>query len=182
ARCMAAPVGIVTGASRGLGLALARALAERGWRLVVDARDAVELEAARAELATLSDIGAGVAAVRGDVSDPAHRLDLVEAAGRRGACPRAPRPPRLRRRSRRHAYPDAAGGVPRRGHLRPPSARGERPQPARADRERCAERSLPRTRPFLGGGMTQSCRIEGARGNLGETGFPPRTGAEGGGG
>ncbi|MGH2986297.1 MAG: short-chain dehydrogenase, partial [Solirubrobacterales bacterium] len=30
------PVGIVTGASRGLGLALARSLAERGWRLVID--------------------------------------------------------------------------------------------------------------------------------------------------
>jgi NAD(P)-dependent dehydrogenase (short-subunit alcohol dehydrogenase family) len=74
-----APVGIVTGASRGLGLALARALAERGWRLVVDARGAVELEAARAELAVLTD----VVAVRGDVADPAHRMDLVQAAGHR---------------------------------------------------------------------------------------------------
>ena len=77
---MVAPVAIVTGASRGLGLALARALAERGWRLVVDARDAGELEAARAEL---GDIGAAVVAVRGDVADPAHRLALVEAAGSR---------------------------------------------------------------------------------------------------
>ena len=42
---------IVTGASRGLGLALARALAERGWRLVIDARGAEELEEARRELA-----------------------------------------------------------------------------------------------------------------------------------
>jgi NAD(P)-dependent dehydrogenase (short-subunit alcohol dehydrogenase family) len=41
---------IVTGASRGLGLALARALAERRWRLVLDARGAEELDAARAEL------------------------------------------------------------------------------------------------------------------------------------
>jgi NAD(P)-dependent dehydrogenase (short-subunit alcohol dehydrogenase family) len=74
-----APVGIVTGASRGLGLALARALAERGWRLVVDARGTVELEAARAELAVLTD----VVTVRGDVADPAHRMDLVQAAGHR---------------------------------------------------------------------------------------------------
>ena len=40
------PVGIVTGASRGLGLALSRSLAERGWRLIVDARGAAELERA----------------------------------------------------------------------------------------------------------------------------------------
>ena len=40
------PVGIVTGASRGLGLALVRALVERGWRLVVDARGAAALERA----------------------------------------------------------------------------------------------------------------------------------------
>ena len=43
-----APVALVTGASRGLGLALAEALAERGWRLVIDARGADALrEAAR---------------------------------------------------------------------------------------------------------------------------------------
>jgi NAD(P)-dependent dehydrogenase (short-subunit alcohol dehydrogenase family) len=70
------PVGIVTGASRGLGLALARALSERGWRIVVDARGAEELETATAELA-------GVVAVPGDVAIPEHRLELVEAAGER---------------------------------------------------------------------------------------------------
>jgi NAD(P)-dependent dehydrogenase (short-subunit alcohol dehydrogenase family) len=69
--------GIVTGASRGLGLALARALAERRWALVVDARGAGPLERARAELAELTD----VTAVAGDVADPAHRARLVEAAG-----------------------------------------------------------------------------------------------------
>jgi NAD(P)-dependent dehydrogenase (short-subunit alcohol dehydrogenase family) len=68
---------IVTGASRGLGLELARALAERGWRLVVDARGASELEAARAELAAHTD----VAAIAGDVADPEHRARLVDAAG-----------------------------------------------------------------------------------------------------
>ena len=68
------PAGIVTGASRGLGLALARALAERGWQLVVDARDATALEQATAGLPA-------VTAVPGDLSDPAHRQALVEAAG-----------------------------------------------------------------------------------------------------
>jgi NAD(P)-dependent dehydrogenase (short-subunit alcohol dehydrogenase family) len=66
--------GIVTGASRGLGLALTRALVERGWRLVVDARDADALERAVGDLD-------GVTAIAGDVADPEHRRRLVEAAG-----------------------------------------------------------------------------------------------------
>ena len=74
-----APVAIVTGASRGLGLALCRALALRGWRLVIDARGADALERARAELAARTT----VAAVVGDVSDPRHREALVTAAGDR---------------------------------------------------------------------------------------------------
>jgi NAD(P)-dependent dehydrogenase (short-subunit alcohol dehydrogenase family) len=69
------PVAIVTGASRGLGLALARALDERGWRVVVDARGAQALERATA--------GTGVVAIAGDVADPQHREALVEAAGER---------------------------------------------------------------------------------------------------
>jgi NAD(P)-dependent dehydrogenase (short-subunit alcohol dehydrogenase family) len=68
------PVGIVTGASRGLGLALARALDERGWRLVVDARGAEALAEAAAGLD-------GVTAIAGDVADPDHRWALIEAAG-----------------------------------------------------------------------------------------------------
>ena len=68
------PVGIVTGASRGLGLALARALAERGWRLVVDARGAEALADATGGLG-------GVVGIPGDVADPEHRRALVEAAG-----------------------------------------------------------------------------------------------------
>jgi NAD(P)-dependent dehydrogenase (short-subunit alcohol dehydrogenase family) len=68
------PVGIVTGASRGLGLALSRALAERGWRLVVDARGAEALADAIGELG-------GVVGIPGDVADPEHRRALVEAAG-----------------------------------------------------------------------------------------------------
>ena len=68
------PVGIVTGASRGLGLALARALDERAWRLVVDARGAEALADATAGLSA-------VTALVGDVADPEHRRALVEAAG-----------------------------------------------------------------------------------------------------
>jgi NAD(P)-dependent dehydrogenase (short-subunit alcohol dehydrogenase family) len=70
----AMPVGIVTGASRGLGLALTRALDERGWRVVVDARGADELAEATEGLR-------GVTAIAGDVADADHRRALVEAAG-----------------------------------------------------------------------------------------------------
>jgi NAD(P)-dependent dehydrogenase (short-subunit alcohol dehydrogenase family) len=69
------PVAIITGASRGLGLALATGLSEAGWRLVVDARNATDLAAA-AEW-----IGGDVVAVQGDVRDPAHRAALLDAAG-----------------------------------------------------------------------------------------------------
>ncbi len=67
---------LITGASRGLGLALARALAERGWRLVIDARGAAALEDARRELAQLTE----VTALAGDVADDWHRAALVDAA------------------------------------------------------------------------------------------------------
>jgi NAD(P)-dependent dehydrogenase (short-subunit alcohol dehydrogenase family) len=67
-------IGIITGASRGLGLALTRALAARGWTLVVDARD----ERVLAEATQGLD---GVVAMAGDVTDPRHRARLVAAAG-----------------------------------------------------------------------------------------------------
>jgi NAD(P)-dependent dehydrogenase (short-subunit alcohol dehydrogenase family) len=70
---------LITGASRGLGLALARELASRGWSLVIDARGAHALEAARRELEDLTQ----VVAVPGDVGDERHRRELVEAAGGR---------------------------------------------------------------------------------------------------
>jgi NAD(P)-dependent dehydrogenase (short-subunit alcohol dehydrogenase family) len=70
------PTGIVTGASRGLGLELARALDERGWRLIVDARGGDALEEATAGLQN-------VTAIAGDVTDPGHRRALVDAAGDR---------------------------------------------------------------------------------------------------
>jgi NAD(P)-dependent dehydrogenase (short-subunit alcohol dehydrogenase family) len=69
-------VGVVTGASRGLGLALTRALVDRDWRLVVDARGADALDRALAGLE-------GVLAIPGDVADLAHRRELIEAAGDR---------------------------------------------------------------------------------------------------
>ncbi len=74
------PTAIVTGASRGLGLALAHALAQRGGRLVVDARSADDLEAART---ALTQAGAEVVAVVGDVAESRHRGTLVQAAGER---------------------------------------------------------------------------------------------------
>jgi NAD(P)-dependent dehydrogenase (short-subunit alcohol dehydrogenase family) len=66
--------GIITGASRGLGLALTRTLSERGWHIAVDARGAEALEDAIAGLA-------GVVAIAGDVADADHRRRLVETAG-----------------------------------------------------------------------------------------------------
>ena len=68
------PTAIITGASRGLGLALARALDERGWRLVLDARGAGALEAATNDLTN-------AVALPGDVADPNHRGALVALAG-----------------------------------------------------------------------------------------------------
>ena len=69
-------VAIITGASRGLGLALARQLARDGYTLVIDARGIEDLEQTRADLAELTK----VIAIPGDVSDPDHRRRLVEAA------------------------------------------------------------------------------------------------------
>jgi NAD(P)-dependent dehydrogenase (short-subunit alcohol dehydrogenase family) len=71
------PLAIITGASRGLGLALSRALAERGWSLVIDARGADELARVANELSAMTE----VAALAGDVSDEWHRQALLEAAG-----------------------------------------------------------------------------------------------------
>jgi NAD(P)-dependent dehydrogenase (short-subunit alcohol dehydrogenase family) len=72
------PVAVITGASRGLGAALAHALDRRGWDLVVDARDADALSTA---------VGSSSAhAVPGDVADPAHRQVLADTAGALGGA------------------------------------------------------------------------------------------------
>ena len=73
------PIGLVTGASRGLGAALARALSERRWQLIVDGRDGVSLHRAMRGLA------GDHAVIPGDVTDPGHREELraaVQEAGR----------------------------------------------------------------------------------------------------
>ncbi|HLQ10165.1 MAG TPA: SDR family oxidoreductase, partial [Ktedonobacteraceae bacterium] len=67
---------LITGASRGLGLALARRLAADGWQLIIDARGEDALEAARAELSQHTK----VIAIAGDVTDAAHRSELAKAA------------------------------------------------------------------------------------------------------
>ena len=69
------PVAVITGASKGLGRALAGALAARGWRLVLDARTPGPLA---------TDLP-GAVILAGDVTDPTHRAELaaaVRAAGR----------------------------------------------------------------------------------------------------
>jgi NAD(P)-dependent dehydrogenase (short-subunit alcohol dehydrogenase family) len=62
---------LITGASRGLGLALAGALARAGWELVLDARGGPSLESAAAGLGEV---------IAGDVADASHRAALVAAA------------------------------------------------------------------------------------------------------
>jgi NAD(P)-dependent dehydrogenase (short-subunit alcohol dehydrogenase family) len=76
---------IVTGASRGLGLAIAHHLAAAGWSLVVDARGAAALASAADRL---DAAGPGsVVAIPGDVTDPRHAAALVAAAERSGDRP-----------------------------------------------------------------------------------------------
>ncbi|MGW3997604.1 SDR family NAD(P)-dependent oxidoreductase [Amycolatopsis sp. NPDC004772] len=65
------PTALVTGASAGLGRALAAALVRRKWTVIGDARDAAALAAAARD--------DGFTAIPGDVTDPAHRVSLAEA-------------------------------------------------------------------------------------------------------
>ncbi|GAB3243915.1 SDR family NAD(P)-dependent oxidoreductase [Kineosporia babensis] len=65
------PTALITGGSSGLGLALTTALAQDGWELVVDARDADRLHSA------VQHLGPNVRALPGDVTDPAHRQALA---------------------------------------------------------------------------------------------------------
>src|SRR3982750_1081972 len=108
---------IVTGGSRGLGLALTRRLAQEGWHVVVDGRDGDRLLAVARGLPEGS-----LTTVPGDVADDAHRARLIPAA----PPPRRPAgraPPRA-------GGPRAAGG---RLDDRPGCGAG-RPPPRRTDR------------------------------------------------
>src|SRR6185312_12314120 len=89
------PNAIVTGASKGLGFALAQRLAEAGWNLIIDARHAADLDRAADRLRATGPApgraaGPGdggrvaVEAIPGDVTDPAHRAALIGAAEARG--------------------------------------------------------------------------------------------------
>jgi NAD(P)-dependent dehydrogenase (short-subunit alcohol dehydrogenase family) len=73
-------IALITGASRGLGLALAQELADDGYGLVIDARGSEALERARSALAARTE----VTAIAGDVADPDHRAELVAVAVRMG--------------------------------------------------------------------------------------------------
>jgi NAD(P)-dependent dehydrogenase (short-subunit alcohol dehydrogenase family) len=72
---------LITGASRGLGLALARGLAQRGWNLIITAQDRLRLGVVRDELAAITH----VAALAGDITDSLHQEQLgVLARGHAG--------------------------------------------------------------------------------------------------
>jgi len=73
-------VAVVTGASRGLGLALARRLAEEHWYLILDARGQEALASAATELSDWTQ----VVAMAGDVADPRHRQELIDAVAAQG--------------------------------------------------------------------------------------------------
>jgi NAD(P)-dependent dehydrogenase (short-subunit alcohol dehydrogenase family) len=74
------PTAAITGASRGLGLALARSLAGDGWALVIDARRPVDL----ADAADSLHPSAALVPIAGDIADAAHRADLATAAASLG--------------------------------------------------------------------------------------------------
>ncbi len=74
------PTALITGASRGLGHALATALVDRGWDVIGDARDSEALDDAVARIASPDR----VTAIAGDVADPAHRGELAAAAASLG--------------------------------------------------------------------------------------------------
>jgi len=75
------PTAMITGASRGLGRALAAGLAREGFALIIDARNAAGLDATADRIRAA---GGTVTAVAGDVTDPAHRAALRQAADAAG--------------------------------------------------------------------------------------------------
>ena len=73
-------VAIVTGASRGLGQAVATGLAGAGWSLVIDGRDPETLQASAGRIRSQAADGVSVVAVPGDITDEDHRHELTAAA------------------------------------------------------------------------------------------------------
>lgn len=71
---------LITGASRGLGLALARELAQKGWVVILDARGKKALEQVREELSAKTN----VVAIPGDITAESHRKKLAKAASELG--------------------------------------------------------------------------------------------------
>lgn len=65
---------LITGASKGLGYALAESLAHKGWNLLINARNAKELLSVKNQLAQFTK----VIAKAGDVRDEIHLLELAE--------------------------------------------------------------------------------------------------------
>jgi NAD(P)-dependent dehydrogenase (short-subunit alcohol dehydrogenase family) len=72
------PLAVITGASRGLGRALATELADRDWTVIVDARRADDLSHA------FPDKQTNVTVIPGDVTDPHHRQALADEVRRHG--------------------------------------------------------------------------------------------------
>jgi 3-oxoacyl-[acyl-carrier protein] reductase len=77
---LASKVALVTGSSRGLGLASARALAKEGCRVVLCARNAATLTQAAAEIEGAAARPGSVLAVPADVSTPDGAESVVAAA------------------------------------------------------------------------------------------------------
>ena len=80
---MSTSTAVITGGTRGLGHAVALALAARGWHLVIDGRDGDVLERAAHDLRSA---GGTVDAIGGNVADPQHRAELADAVTRRGGA------------------------------------------------------------------------------------------------
>jgi NAD(P)-dependent dehydrogenase (short-subunit alcohol dehydrogenase family) len=78
-------VGLVTGGSKGLGRELAAGLLDRGWSVVIDARDSLALRRAEKDLRARLRDGAELVAVSGDVTDEAHRRALMLEVGKLGS-------------------------------------------------------------------------------------------------
>src|SRR5512133_1794274 len=72
---------LITGASRGLGLALARKLAEQSWGLIIDARGKKVLEQVHEELSAKTK----VIAIPGDITAESHRKKIFKAAQELGS-------------------------------------------------------------------------------------------------